>query len=87
MTTETSQPVICASCGTVDSRSRKNQAVFVCTACGHRDNADRNAAVNILRRNTASMIVEEGHRLSVEAITAQGVDPLGNPPASAGGRC
>jgi len=77
----------CASCGTVDSRSRKNQAVFVCTACGHRDNADRNAAVNILRRNTASMIVEEGHRLSVEAITAQGVDPLGNPPASAGGRC
>lgn len=77
----------CASCGTVDSQSRKNQAVFACTACGHRDNADRNAAVNILRRNTASMIVEEGHRLSVEAITAQGVDPLGNPPASAGGRC
>lgn len=76
----------CASCGTMDSRSRKNHA-FVCTACGHRDNADRNAAVNILRRNTASMIVEEGHRLSVEAITAQGVDPLGNPPASAGGRC
>lgn len=40
----------CASCGTVDSRSRESQARFVCTACGHRDNADRNAAVNILNR-------------------------------------
>lgn len=40
----------CASCGTVDSQSRKNQAVFACTACGHRDNADRNAAVVILHR-------------------------------------
>lgn len=40
----------CASCGTVDSRSRKNQASFVCAACGHRDNADRNAAINILNR-------------------------------------
>lgn len=72
----------CASCGTVDSRSRKNQAVFVCTACGHRDNADRNAAINILNRgNTAG--VEEGHLgLSVEARTTlvkrQGnLDPSG----------
>lgn len=40
----------CASCGTVDSRSRKNQAAFVCITCGHRDNADRNAAVVILHR-------------------------------------
>ena len=40
----------CAPCGAVDSRSRKNQAEFVCTACGHRDNADRNAAVVILDR-------------------------------------
>lgn len=40
----------CSSCGTVDSRSRKKQALFVCTACGYRDNADRNAAVNILNR-------------------------------------
>jgi putative transposase len=44
----------CASCGSVDSRNRENQAVFVCTACGHRDNADRNAAVVILNRGNTS---------------------------------
>lgn len=40
----------CSSCGTTDKLSRKNQAVFVCTACGFADNADRNAAINILNR-------------------------------------
>lgn len=77
----------CSACGAVDRESRESQASFHCRACGFRVHADHNAAINILRRNSASMIVEEGHRLSVEAITAQGVDPLGNPPASAGGRC
>jgi putative transposase len=38
----------CASCGHVDSRSRRSQAVFRCTACGHRAHADVNAAKNIL---------------------------------------
>ncbi|MCY4589321.1 MAG: zinc ribbon domain-containing protein, partial [Alphaproteobacteria bacterium] len=51
----------CFACGAVDSRSRKNQASFVCTTCGHRDHADINAAKVILRRNTASMLVEERH--------------------------
>jgi len=78
----------CSACGTVDRESRESQASFHCRTCGFRAHADHNAAINILRRNTASMIVEEGHRLSVEAITAQAVTrPLGNPPASAGGRC
>ena len=77
----------CSACGTVDSRGRKNQARFACPCCGFRANADHNAAINILRRNTASMIVEEGHRLSVEAITAQGVDPLGNLRPSGRRRC
>lgn len=40
----------CSSCGTIDSSSRKSQAVFSCQHCGYRDNADRNAAVNILNR-------------------------------------
>lgn len=59
----------CSACGAVDSRSRKNQASFVCTSCGHFENADTNAAKVILRRNTASMFVEEGHWVSVEART------------------
>lgn len=78
----------CSACGAVDRESRESQASFHCRACGFRAHADHNAAINILRRNTASMIVEEGHWLSVEAITTQAVvRPLGNPPASAGGRC
>lgn len=61
----------CGSCGATDSRSRKNQATFVCTACGHRDNADRNAAVVILNRgNTPG--VEPCHLAGVEARTIHG---------------
>ena len=77
----------CSACGAVDRESRENQASFHCRQCGFRAHADYNAAINILRRNTASMIVEEGHQLSVEAITAQGVDPLGNLRPSGRGRC
>lgn len=50
----------CASCGAVDSRSRKSQAIFVCTACGHRDNADRNAAVVILYRGNSPSVEAAG---------------------------
>jgi putative transposase len=37
----------CNRCGHVDARNRESQAVFVCTACGHRAHADVNAARNI----------------------------------------
>lgn len=60
----------CASCGSVDSRNRESQAVFVCTTCGHRDHADRNAAVVILHRgNTPG--VEPCHWAGGDAQTAQ----------------
>lgn len=39
----------CHRCGVVDPKSRKSQADFWCTACGHQDHADVNAAKNILR--------------------------------------
>ena len=39
----------CSSCGMVDRISRESQAVFRCVACGHAENADCNAAKNILR--------------------------------------
>ena len=49
----------CSVCGTVDKRSRKSQSSFVCVACGHRDNADTNAASVILSRgNTAALDVK-----------------------------
>jgi len=59
----------CSACGAVDSRSRKNQASFVCVSCGHFENADTNAAKVILRRNTASMLVEDGYGPAGEART------------------
>ncbi len=40
----------CAACGHVDASSRVSQAVFLCTGCGHADNADTNAARNVLAR-------------------------------------
>ena len=39
----------CYSCGAIDKKSR-NGEVFKCTTCGHMDDADHNASVNILQR-------------------------------------
>lgn len=50
----------CSSCGVVDKQSRKNQASFVCVHCGHRENADRNAAINILNRGNTAVLDVEG---------------------------
>src|SRR5699024_8877946 len=38
----------CAQCGHTARENRESQAVFACTECGHTDNADTNAARNIL---------------------------------------
>ncbi|MEU7170299.1 transposase [Micromonospora tulbaghiae] len=43
----------CAQCGHTVADNRVAQARFQCVACGHADNADRNAALNILRAGTA----------------------------------
>jgi len=43
----------CNACKAVDPRSRKNQADFECTSCGHQANADVNAARNIRDREPA----------------------------------
>ncbi|MEY9930779.1 transposase [Catenulispora sp. GP43] len=42
--------VTCQVCGRVDKDSRKSQAEFVCTGCGHTCHADINAALNIRDR-------------------------------------
>src|SRR4030088_3283967 len=38
----------CSACRTVDPESREGQAVFRCTTCGYEENADVNAAKNVL---------------------------------------
>ena len=43
----------CYACGYCAVQNRKSQAVFVCASCGHRGNADVNAARNIARGRTA----------------------------------
>lgn len=58
----------CASCGVVDARSRESQAVFRCVHCDHTDNADVNAAKEILRRSTAWLSVEGSHFEPAEAL-------------------
>jgi len=37
----------CSACGHTTKENRKNQAAFACVNCGHTDNADVNAAINI----------------------------------------
>ena len=45
----------CNKCGIADKANRKTQSIFKCQYCGHEDNADVNAALNILAAgNTAT---------------------------------
>lgn len=50
----------CSCCGHVSKENRKIQAKFICVECGHSDNADINAAKNILKKglNSANSSVE-----------------------------
>ena len=44
---------LCSSCGHKDKENRENQATFLCKSCGHHENADLNAAKNILAAGLA----------------------------------
>src|SRR5215203_3038556 len=78
----------CAACGVVDARSRKSQAIFECVRCGYRDNADRNAARNIVRRwNTSPLRMEGLQERPCEVRTGRGLTPSENPCPSRWGRC
>ncbi len=54
----------CSVCGHCAPDNRENQAVFRCTACGHRANADVNAAVNIAAGRAVSARRETPVRVS-----------------------
>jgi putative transposase len=45
----------CASCGSISKNNRKSQAEFCCVSCNHIDNADINAAKNVLAAGHAVM--------------------------------
>jgi putative transposase len=77
----------CPECGCIDTGNRENQARFVCIECGHEAHADSNAALNILRRNTAYLRIEGLHQRPVEVRTGRRFTSPENPPALAGGRC
>lgn len=59
----------CSACGIIDKASRESQASFACRHCGFATHADTNAAINILRRSTASMRAEDRGCPSVETRT------------------
>jgi len=50
----------CSECGCIDTESRTSQSEFLCTACGHRDHADLNAAKVLLTRANRSGLPVEG---------------------------
>jgi putative transposase len=67
----------CSQCGTVDRGSRVSQAEFSCSSCGHRENADINAAKNILERAVSGAgagprKTPSEHRLAPRGKTSQG---------------
>jgi len=39
---------MCSFCGHVSKENRRSQSIFECKVCGHEENADINAAKNIL---------------------------------------
>ncbi|PWL19883.1 MAG: transposase [Altererythrobacter sp. XM-24bin4] len=63
----------CAECGAVDKESRKSQAAFVCTTCGAAENADINAAKNILARALRSPEQEKAVEHVASGRGGQGV--------------
>ena len=57
----------CNECGAVDKENRKTQAGFECLSCGHTENADTNAAKNILRKGLQIAGIEHDVLQVVEA--------------------
>jgi len=53
----------CSICGHCEENNRKTQEQFICLNCGHKDNADLNAAKNILAAGLA-VIASGGYDLS-----------------------
>jgi putative transposase len=51
----------CSRCGYTAKENRLQQALFRCQVCGHEENADVNAARNILTAGQAGMTCEANY--------------------------
>lgn len=70
----------CHPCGYTAKENRKSQAVFVCQKCGHTDNADTNAALNILRVALEKWAVKQAKVRTLAYAGSKGkTDPLTGP--------
>lgn len=49
---------MCPVCGCIEGENRPTQETFCCIECGHKDNADFNAAINIRNRVTVTVLRE-----------------------------
>ena len=49
---------MCPICGSIEDENRPNQETFECVECGHKDNADFNAAKNIKNRVLVTVLRE-----------------------------
>ena len=47
---------MCPICGCIEDENRPTQETFECIECGHKDNADFNAAINIRNRVTVTVL-------------------------------
>ena len=56
----------CNKCTHIARENRESQAIFKCVSCGHADNADVNAAKNILVRGLTSQTKYNGLKSSLE---------------------
>lgn len=68
----------CAECGHIYRGNRPSQSRFVCRSCGHRANADKNAAVNIRDKHLVGWSSPSDAALS-EAVSSQTRDYLVQP--------
>ncbi|MCD9486630.1 transposase [Photobacterium iliopiscarium] len=53
----------CANCGHIHKDNRKSQADFICVACGHTDNEDKNAS-KVIKKRAINLIKDSGTELS-----------------------
>jgi putative transposase len=57
----------CADCGHICAENRQSRDAFCCQLCGHRDHADRNAAM-VLKKRAINLILDSGSELSDRGV-------------------